>query len=91
MYLVVYIKAARKNIVIPEKWCFDIDEEKLKNRGVNSNQDIRIFWSEIGVDIHGQPDCEYTPKFDLYLANQFPPEIGLEACYIGRSKHYYSK
>lgn len=92
MYVTVYIKVAKKYIVVPENWCYDIDEQKLKNNGVNSNQDIRIFWSSIGVDENGRPFCDYPPKFHLDEAKEYPPEKGLtEACYIGSTKYYYSK
>lgn len=92
MYVTVYLKVPKVYIVVPEKWLFDIDEEKLKNKGVNSNQNTRIFWSSIGVDNHGRPCSDYAPKFHIDEAKEYPPEKGLkEACYIGRTKSYYSE
>lgn len=89
MFVKIYIKATKQTVVIPEEWVYGIDEEVLKNRGVNSNQDVRIFWSENGV-INGQPDGAFKPNFSLPLCSEFPPTNG-EGCYLARQLHYYGK
>lgn len=92
MFVVVYIHAAKKYIVVPEEWCYDINQEKLKNHGCNANQKIRIFWSFHGIDGHGCPDSQYPANFELGLADEYPPENdAMEACYVVNTVHYYSK
>lgn len=89
MFVVVYVDAIKKYIIVPEEWIFDIDEEKLKNRGCNPNQKVRIFWSALGIDGNGRPNAEYPANFGLNFATEHPPPN--DACYMGKVVHYYSK
>lgn len=93
MFVVVYLKDAKKNIIVPEEWIFDLDEQKLKNHGANSNQNYLVFWSYYGIygddDI---PNAAYEPNFFLDKMVEYPPPHGVaECCYIGRIKHFYPK
>lgn len=89
MFVVVYLNEIKKYIPIIEKWIFDVNEEKLKNYGANSNQNVRFYWSRSGLNENGVPDGNHAPNFNLPTSNIFPPEN--EACYIGRVKFYFGK
>lgn len=89
MFVTIFIKATKQYVAIPEEWVYGINEESLKNRGVNSNQDVLIFWSENGL-VNGQPDGGYDPDFSLPLSSEFPPSNG-EGCYLARRVHYYGE
>lgn len=90
MFVVVLLTGFKIYIPIVEEWIYDIDEESLKNNGVNSNRNVRIFWSKIGMNNDGIPNAEYKPKFNLPVSRVFPPHND-EACYIGRIKFYFGK
>lgn len=87
MFVVVFLKEIQVFITVVEEWLFDVNEEKLKNRGSNPNHDVLLFWSEKGL-IDGVPDANYPPNFTLEKSAIFPPQNG-EACYIGRVKVYF--
>lgn len=92
MFVVVLLKAIKKYIVVPEQWIYDVNEELLKNNGVNSNRDVLVFWSKNGVGINSCPDTNYAPNFLLEKSTIYPPPNDLiGACYIGRAIHYYGK
>lgn len=90
MFVVVFIKSVSKYVVIPEEWIFDVNEEQLKNKGVNSNRDVLVFWSTSGIKNDGQPDATYAPNFLIPKSSVFPPPND-EACYLARTIHYYGK
>lgn len=90
MFVVVFIKSAKKKIVIPEKWIYDVNEELLKNKGVNSNRDVLIFWTKLAIDANGMPNVLHAPNFLATKSLEFPPSDD-EACYIGRVIHYFGE
>lgn len=45
MLVVVYLRDARCHTVVPEEFIFALVERSLKNRGLNSNQNRRIYFS----------------------------------------------
>lgn len=91
MFVVVYIKSANKYVVVPEKWIFDINQELLKNKGVNGNRDVLVFWSLDGL-VDDKPNEEFAPNFHLEKAQAFPLPSGVkEACYIARLVRYFGK
>lgn len=91
MFVVVYIKSAQKYVVVPENWIYDINQELLKNKGVNRNRDVLVFWSLNGL-IDGKPNEEYTPNFHVQKSIAFPlPNDLKEACYIARLVRYFGK
>lgn len=47
-FAVAYLIAPKKHVVVPENYIFDLNEAKLRNYGVNSNQTHKVFWSENG-------------------------------------------
>lgn len=92
MFVVVLIKVVKKYVVIPESWIYDVSEEKLKNNGVNRNQDVLIFWSNDAIGEDERPDGEYEPNFNLEILSVHPPTNGIaHGCYIGRIIRYFGK
>lgn len=85
--VVVYLKVPKVHVVIPDNWIYRLNESKLRNYGVNTNQDHRLFWSNDAVNDDEMPDYAYTPNFDAPLSNVFPPLE--DSCYIGRVKKFY--
>lgn len=91
MFVVVYIKSAKKFVIVPENWIFDINQELLKNKGVNANRDILVFWSLNGL-IDDKPNGQYPPNFCLEKTQVFPLPSGVhETCFIARSIRYFGK
>lgn len=91
MFVVVYLTVSKKHIAVPETWIYNINQELLKNHGVNSNRNVLIFWSKKGF-VDGKPNEEFSPNFQLDRATAFPPQNNEEeACYIGRLKKYFGK
>lgn len=91
MFVVIFIKfPIEKYVVVPEEWIYDINEELLKNRGVNTNRDVCVFWSKHGIDDKSQPRADFAPNFTLPKENVFPPQND-EACYIARIIRYNGK
>lgn len=90
MFVVVHLKLCKKRIVVPENWLFDVNQELLKNQGVNSNRDVLIFWSKNGL-VDDEPSVEFEPNFQLDKATTFPPPNTEAACYIGRIIRYFGK
>lgn len=89
MFVVVFLNGIKKYIPVVEQWIYDVDEESLKNNGANSNRNVRIFFSTIGINNDGMPDAKYKPKFHLPISTVYPPQV--EACFIGRIKSYFGK
>lgn len=88
MFVVVLIKSLKRYVVVPEEWVFDINEQSLKNNGVNRNRNVLMFWSENGIGNDNEPDHEYKPNFTLKKETVFPPPDG-QGCYIVRMIHFY--
>lgn len=82
LYALVYLKTVKKYITVPEKFVFDLDQSKLKNNGVNRNQDFKIFWSN-------DEACD-SPDFNAEATDVHPP-IEQKACYVGRIYKFYRK
>lgn len=80
-FAVVYLIDAKKHIVVPENHIFDLNQAKLKNIGVNRNQNFKIFWSS---------QTNSMPNFNSNRSYIFPPATD-EACYIGRIYKFFSK
>lgn len=79
-FVLAFLTEVKKHIVVPEQFVFDLNQLKLKNLGVNRNQNFKIFWSN-------NVDCT-TPNFDAPRSEVHPP-INEEACYIGRVYRFY--
>lgn len=81
MFVVVYINCAKKYVVVPDNWIYDVKMESLLNYGVNSNRNVLIFWSS---------DFQNTPNFCLDKSLEFPPRNN-QTCYLARLIRYFGK
>lgn len=90
MFVTVFITSVKKNIIIPEEWVFDVNQELLKNKGVNSSRDVLIYWSKSAIGIDGIPDAMHVPNFLATKSVVFPPTTE-EACYLARVTHYFGE
>lgn len=92
MFVVVYLLDAKKNIIVPETFIYELNEEKLKNYGANRNQSHLIYWSNAASDgIDGVPNPDFPTDFTLPPTNVHPPREIEETCYIVRLKRFFSK
>lgn len=92
MFVLIYLSGIKKRVIVPEEWIFDQNEEYLKNNGVNRNRDVLVYWSNVGVDANDCPNGNYLPNFHAERANVHPPTNDIiEACYIGRTLHYFGE
>lgn len=88
MFVVVYLCDAKKHTIIPEEFVYILNQKSLKNCGVNSNQNRRIYFSSEWFREYEQklsPKREYEPKFDLDITNVYPlPNDLIETCFVAR-------
>lgn len=85
-FAVAYIISAKKNVCIPDEWIQDLINAKLKNRGKNSAQTFRMFWSGTNdVPNLGTKPNFRAPKLSKYL----PTTKGV--CYLCRIRTFYGK
>lgn len=68
------------SLVVKENRIFDLNECRIRNNGVNRNQNYRIFYS---------PNEFSVTNFDIPLRNHFDPAE--DACYIARIILFYGK
>lgn len=87
--VVVYLKVPKVHVIILDSWIYGLNESKLRNYGLNSNQDHRFFFSTDAIGADEMPDDTYIPNFDLPLSEEFPP-LG-DSCYIGRVKRFFGR
>lgn len=73
-------KFSKKYITVQESFVYDLNQQKLKNNGVNRNQMFKIFWSN-------NANCE-IPDFDAEISDVHPP-LAENACYSGRLYKFY--
>lgn len=93
-YVLVYLVHARKNTIVPEKFVYSLNDVKLKNNGVNQNQDHRIYFSQALFDLmkNGEAPIDMQPNFSLPITKNYPLENGInETCFIGRTKKFYGE
>lgn len=87
MFVVVFLSGPKKLTVVPENFIFDLNERKLKNLGVNSNQRYRIYFSKgwFQNQINGvNLEHEFIPNFRLPATNVYPlPDNVAEAVFFG--------
>lgn len=81
-FVLVCLNDVNKYIIVRENFIFDLNQQKVKNYGVNRNQDYKIFWSH-------DKSCE-TPNFQANQSKIFPP-LTPEACYSGRLYKFFCK
>lgn len=90
MFITAFIVSVKKNVIIPEEWVFDVNQELLKNKGVNSNRNVLIYWSKSAIGNDGIPNAMHVPNFSATKSVVFPPTTD-EACYLARTTHYFGE
>lgn len=85
-FVVVFLKRAKRFIVVRDTWVQDLLTAKLKNNGRNSNQDFLIFWSSM----NGVVNFDTQPNFDAPLSSVYEETID-QICYIGRIIKFFGK
>lgn len=95
MFVVVFLIGPKKLTVVPEHFIFDLDERKLKNLGVNSNQRYRIYFSEEWFQNQIERvnlEQEFIPNFNLPATDMYPlPDNVVEAVFVGHMRKFESK
>lgn len=92
MFVVVYLCEAKKHIVVPQTFIFELSQQNLNNYGRQRLKKFLVFWSKkafVGEDEMPMPD--YTPNFGLNVSSTYPPEGIEESCYIGQIKYFFGK
>lgn len=85
-FVVVYILQARELVVVPDNWILDLNQAKLKNYGVNANQDFLVFWS----GYNGRPILDAEIDFNAFRAIEYHATVD-KVCYICRIKKFFGK
>lgn len=78
-FVVIYLIRAREIVGVPENWIQDLNNAKLKNYGVNSNQNFLAFWSAN----NGEANLNVQPNFIATLDYEYHATV-VEACYFCR-------
>lgn len=68
------------SLVVSEDRVFDLNECRIRNNGINRNQNFRIFYSANDL---------MAPNFKLPLRNRFVANE--DSCYIGRLVLFHGK
>lgn len=85
-FVVIYLIRAREIVVVPENWIQDLNNAKLKNYGVNSNQNFLTFWSAN----NGEANQNVQPNFIAPLEYEYRATVD-EACYLCRILKFCGK
>lgn len=67
MFFVVYLKALKRNVVLPATWIHEIGShfEKFMNRSINSSQWYLCYYTtNNNAFVNGRPNDEFLPDFD---------------------------
>lgn len=85
-FVVIYLIRARIIVVVPESWVQDLNNARLKNRGVNSNQNFLVFWA----GINGGADLARKPNFNAPFDSVFDASAhGI--CYLCRILKFFGE
>lgn len=90
MYFVVFLKALKKNVVLPTSWIENITNhfEKFLNYSLNSSQTFRCFHTtDEDAFIESRPNEEYQVDFSLELIEQENGE-NYKGCFLGQIKKF---
>lgn len=89
MYVTVYLSEAKKHTVIPQDYIYELVEVNLFNKGINTNQNRRIYFSQDVFDSFQNGEnpnlLDFPPNFGRPTAKVYPlPSDLRSACYIAR-------
>lgn len=85
-FVAVYLLQARELVVVPDTWILDLNQAKLKNYGVNSNQDFLVFWSAQ----NGRAILDAEIDFEAFCAKEYHATVD-SVCYKCRIKKFFGK
>lgn len=86
-YVVVYLKRAKRLIIVKENFIQDLSNAKLKNYGRNCNQNFLVFWSATNHVANWDAEPNFNaPLFDVY---EETTDAGI--CYISRIVKFFGK
>lgn len=81
MFLIVYLRDPKVNVVLPHTWVYGINNQwkKFLNNAINQNQVHMCFYSEqqAVLDSQGQPNMEFIPNWQQVTTNAIFPAEGL--------------
>lgn len=85
MLVVIYLKESKNYTIIPEEFIYCLDEQTVKNKGLNPNQKRLIYFSyDVYKKLEQNVPQEFVPKFHLPITNMYPLPDGLiETCFNG--------
>lgn len=89
MYYVAFLKEPKLNVLIPNTWVLNYEQQMNKDMffGVNPSQRVLCYYSPAGYDEDGKPKSDFPPNFNLGVNGRFPNE----GCYEARLKKFKSK
>lgn len=96
MFVTVFLTESKMRTVVPKKFIYRLCQVNLDNRGVNRNQNRRIYFSKNLFELLQRGEnpnlTEYEAKFDLPTTQVYPlPSELQETCFIGRTIRYWGK
>lgn len=86
-HVVVYLKRAKRFVIVKENFIQDLSNAKLKNNGRNCNQDFLIFWSAANNVVNSASE----PNFNAPLSDVYEETTDAGVCYIGRIVKFFGK
>lgn len=93
MFFVVYLRALKKNVILPAEWILDIENhlEKFINNSINRSQKFLCYYtSNDAAFLNGCPDADFKPNFSLAMITE--NSIGaFDGCFIGKLNRFFCK
>lgn len=96
MYVTVYLRDAKKHTVIPYEYVYELVEENLFNKGINTNQNRLIFFSQDLFDSFKRGEnpnlLDFPPNFNCPVEKVYPlPDDMRSACFVARLIKFWCK
>lgn len=96
MYVTVYLTEAKKHTVIPHEYIYELVEVNLFNKGINTNQNRRVYFSKDVFDAFQNGEnpnlLDFPANFGTAIAKVYPlPNDLRSACYIARLVKFWCK
>lgn len=91
MYFVVYLKALRKNVVLPTAWIHEIGIyfEKFMNKSINSSQWFLCYYTTNNEAFNdGCPDKDFQPDFRSAVITETNDDESFDGCFYGKLKQF---
>lgn len=90
MFVVIVLAESKFHLIVPEQWVYDLNEFKLRNWGVNSNQKHLVYWNRTVFDTFlNEPKTDIQPNFDAEIRSVFGTKD--ECCFHGYLIKFWSK